>query len=97
MRGQNLMDAIQQPQAAERSRSFKIFVNTRQKTVDEDELSFDQVVRLAYDPVPSGPGITFTVSYRHAAQKPSEGTLVSGQSVEIKNGTAFNVTQTDKS
>lgn len=43
------------------------------------------------------PGITITVSYRHADQHPTQGTLVSGRSVRIKNGTVFNVTSTDKS
>ncbi|MFC1421296.1 multiubiquitin domain-containing protein [Streptacidiphilus cavernicola] len=84
-------------QQSERGHEYKIFVNTRERTVHEDELSFEHVVRLAYDPVPQGPGVTFTVGYRHAAQHPAEGTLVAGQSVKVKNRTVFNVTQTDKS
>ena len=92
------MDTLPQPQhPTELHRAFEIFVNTRPKTVERRELTFEQVVALAFDPVPSGPGITLTVSYRHADQHPAQGTLVAGQSVKIKNGTAFNAYSTDKS
>jgi hypothetical protein len=86
-------------ESAERGlhREYKIIVNTREKTVDHDELSFDEIVRLAFHPVPTGPNVVFTIGYRHAAQHPAEGTLAVGGHVKIKNGTTFNVTQTDKS
>ena len=80
-----------------------IIVNGRERVVSSsalssnDELSFDAVVRLAFDPPPSGPDIMFTVSYRNGAGRPPEGRLVAGQSVKVKNGTVFNVTLTDKS
>lgn len=80
-----------------RRREYKIIVNTREKTVDEDELFFNKIVRLAFHPVPAGPNVVFTVSYRHAAQRPAEGTLAVGGHIKVKNGTIFNVTQTDKS
>jgi hypothetical protein len=76
---------------------YKITVNTREKTVDHDELSFDEIVRLAFEPVPSGPNVLFSIGFRHAAQHPSAGTVPVGGTVTIKNGTAFNVTATDKS
>jgi hypothetical protein len=60
-------------------------------------LTFEHVVRLAVDPVPSGPNILITVSYRNAAGHKPAGTLVKGETVKIKNETVFNVTVTDKS
>lgn len=77
--------------------AYKITVNTREKTVDHDELFFDEIVRLAFDPVPSGPNVLISIGFRHAAQHPSAGTVPVGGTVTIKNGTAFNVTATDKS
>ena len=77
-------------------KTFTVIVNGQEKKVSEETLSFDAVVALAFNPVPTGPNIMFTVTYRKA-KEPHEGTLVKGQSVEIKNGTIFNVTQTDKS
>ncbi|MFI8877879.1 multiubiquitin domain-containing protein [Streptomyces sp. NPDC055243] len=78
-------------------RDYKIVVNAREKTVHQDTLTFEEVVRLALDPVPSGPNVLITVSFRHAHQKPADGTLSTGESVQIKNGTVFTVVATDKS
>jgi hypothetical protein len=83
------------PEPAEHE--YRIVVNGREKLVSTHELSFDEVVQLAFDPVPTGPNIVFTVSYRHAAGEKPAGTLVEGQTVKIKNETIFHVTQTDKS
>jgi len=76
---------------------YKIVVNAREKRVDHDVLSFDEVVGLAFDPVPTGPNVVFSIGFRHAAQHPSAGTVAVDGTVTIKNGTVFNVTATDKS
>jgi hypothetical protein len=60
-------------------------------------LSFDQIVKLAFENPPSGPNIMFTVTYRNGPPKNPEGTLLEGQSVRIKDKMVFNVTPTDKS
>lgn len=72
-----------------------IIVNGREKTYVGKEITFAQVVALA-DNLPTGPNILYTVTYRKAEEE-SEGTLVPGKSVKLKNGTTFNVTATDKS
>ena len=80
-----------------------IVVNGRQRilssnTLSSDgEISFEEIVKLAFDPPPSGPGIVFTMSYRNGAGRPPDGRLVAGQSVKVKDGTVFNVSFTDKS
>lgn len=76
---------------------FDIVVNGRPKTVPSEELTFDEVVSLAFDPVPTGPYITFAVSYRNGGGRPPEGTLVQGGRAKVQDGTVFNVTATDKS
>lgn len=51
---------------------------------------------MAY-PTPPFADTFYTVTYRNA-HEPKEGTLVEGQSVEVKkDGTIFNVKATDKS
>jgi hypothetical protein len=72
-------------------------VNTRPKVVHKRELTFTELVALAFSPVPTGPNIVFTITYRKAAGKKHEGTLAPDQCVKIKDGTIFNVTATDKS
>jgi hypothetical protein len=92
--------AVSHPDTASemaRPRTYKIIVNGQERTVSTDTLSFEEVVSLAFNPVPTGPYVLVTVSFRHADQKPAEGTLTAGTSVQIKNRTVFSVTATDKS
>jgi hypothetical protein len=78
-------------------KEFKIFVNTREKTVTSEILTFEEVVTLAFGTVPSGDGVMVTVVFHHAHQNPADGTLVAGRSVRIKNKTSFDVEQTNRS
>lgn len=74
-----------------------IIVNGRQKVVTAREMSFADIVALAFDPPPTGPNIVFTITYRRGEGDKPEGTLIEGESVKIKEGMIFNVTATDKS
>jgi hypothetical protein len=75
-----------------------IIINGQEKTTIEKELTFEEVVSLAYDGnPPSGPNWEFTVTYRRGHGDKPEGSLVAGQSVKVKKGMIFNVRATDKS
>lgn len=74
-----------------------IIVNGRPKVVTERELSFDEIVALAFDDPPTGPYIVFTITYRRGHGNKPEGSLVEGETVKVKDGMIFNVTATDKS
>jgi len=78
-------------------KKFTIIVNGRPKDVEVEELSFEDVVKLAFPNPPTGGNIVFTVTFRGADEDPSQGTLIPGEKVEIKDGTKFDVTATDKS
>lgn len=80
-----------------RPRTYTIIVNARKREVQTDVLTFDQVVALAFDPVPTGPNILITVTYRHGPSENREGEMKPGQSVSIKNEMIFSVLATDKS
>lgn len=75
---------------------FEIIVNARPKTVKGPEVTFEQVVQLAF-PGSHKPTVVFSITYSKAASVPPTGELGAGGSVKIKTGTIFNVTQTDKS
>lgn len=79
------------------NKEYTIIVNGREKTVTEKELSFDDIVALAFDNPPTGPNIVFTITYRRGHGNKPEGSLVEGETVKIKDGMIFNVTATDKS
>ena len=78
-------------------KGFWIIVNGREKTVEDEELTFEQVIALAFDDPPKGEFICFTITYRQAGGRKPEGTLVEGESVKLRDGTVINVTVTDKS
>jgi hypothetical protein len=78
-------------------KTFTVIVNGREKTVTTKELTFAQVVALAFDNPPTGPNIVFTITYRRGEGNKPDGTLSEGGSVKVKDGMIFNVTPTDKS
>lgn len=71
-----------------------IIVNARPKKFDGDQITYSQVVLLAY-PDETNPDIIFTVTY--VGPHVQDGTLVEGQSVEINNGMKFDVNKTNRS
>jgi hypothetical protein len=79
------------------TKDFTIVVNGRERVVTSKELTFDEVVGLAFDNPPTGPNITFTITYRRGHGEKPEGSLVEGGAVKVKDGMIFNVKATDKS
>lgn len=82
---------------SEKDKEVTIIVNGRRKVVTKGKLTFQEVLALAFDPVPQGENWLFTVSYTKGPKEKPKGTLTEGQSVNITNGMIFNVTATDKS
>lgn len=81
-----------------REKLITIIVNGREKTVTKSELTFAEVVKLAFDNPPYGANTLFTITYRKGGNEHRpEGHLVEGGTVKVKKGTIFNVTATDKS
>jgi hypothetical protein len=86
------------PVAGSHDKSVIIVVNGRERTVTKDELTFNEVVKLAFDNPPHGVNTLFTITYRKGGNEHRpEGHLVEGGTVKVKKGTIFNVTATDKS
>ncbi len=78
-------------------KDFTIIVNGRKKIVPEKELSFDQVVALAFNPVRTEPDVLYTVTYGRGPKANPEGSLLPSGKVKLKDGMVFIVTETDKS
>jgi hypothetical protein len=84
----------------ELERKSNIKVNGRNREIEGDVATFEQVVKFAFPSGPSKPNTRFTVTYRNAAQVPAMGELDPHQSVKVKTGrepeeeTIFNVTET---
>lgn len=74
-----------------------IVVNGEPHEVPKDEITFDEVVVLAYPGGPQGPNIIYSVTYRKGPEHKPKGILAEGGSVKVKNGMIFDVRVTDKS
>lgn len=75
----------------------KIIVNTREKEWGEKTISYEQVVVLAFGSYSAEEGVVYTVEYSKGPKENSEGSLVKGQAVEVKEGMIFNVKHTNRS
>lgn len=77
-------------------KNYEIIVNGQQETVTDKTVTYEQVVTFAY-PTPPSADAVITVTFR-GAQKPKEGSLKPGGTVDVKKeGAIFNVTSTTKS
>jgi hypothetical protein len=89
------------PQTSEQDKehhekTVTIIVNGRPKEVREGELTYEQVINLAYDNnPPTGPNVVITVTYSKG-EGGKQGSLQPGQSVRVVAGMVFNVRATDK-
>ena len=61
------------------------------------EITYEQIIHLAFDNPPYGENTIFTVTYKRGGDHKPEGSLVAGESVKLKKGMIFNVVATDKS
>lgn len=75
--------------------TYTIIVNGRSRTTSDGELSYTQVVQLAYPGVLNDGTILYTVSYANPHGR--DGTLAEGQEVKVKDGMSFNVGKTNRS
>lgn len=74
-----------------------IIVNTREKEVEGKEVTFDQIVRFAFENSPTGSNIEITIAYRKGHGDKPSGTMHLGDPLKVKEGMIFDVTATDKS
>jgi len=78
-------------------KGYLIIINGQEKMVEDESLTFEQIVRLEYGKCMNGETISLTITYEKGGGRKSEGTLVEGETVKIKNGTIFNVAETNRS
>lgn len=79
------------------AKTVTIIVNGREREVEKGDLSYEQVVNIAYNNnPPQGENVIITVKYSRAEGN-KNGTLLPGGTVKAKEGMIFDVTATDKS
>jgi hypothetical protein len=77
---------------------FEVVVNAELHALRDAEVTFDEVVELAFPGGGANPDNIFRVDFEDAASKPHSGSLVKGGTVEVKkNGTEFSVIRSVRS
>lgn len=74
-----------------------VIINGRPRQVSDKELTFREVVALAFENPPFGDNIVYTVTFKRGHGGKPEGTLVEGETLKPKEGMLINVVRTDKS
>lgn len=80
-----------------RPRVITIYINGTAKSVTAKRLSYEDLVRLAFENPPTGPEVQFTITYSNGPEGQTSGAVTPGNSVKIKNGMEFDVTPTNRS
>lgn len=96
-KGKIMKEEQNKHEAPGQNKEFTIIVNAREKTFIGREISFNQVVELAFGSVSTNPNIVYTVTYKRGEGDKPEGAMEQGDTVKVKEGMIFNATQTDKS
>ncbi|WP_162458476.1 multiubiquitin domain-containing protein [Pseudactinotalea terrae] len=78
-------------------RTIEIYVNARPYDVPDRDVTFEQVVALAFPGQAPGAGAEYVVTYTRAQHGNDSGSLAPGQSVRVKKGTSFAVQITTRS
>jgi hypothetical protein len=74
-----------------------IVVNTRNHPWSQPQISYGQLVALAYPGEVPDANLTFTVRYTRGHGGHGAGTLTAGQSVKVKEGMVFDVARSTRS
>jgi len=91
---QNQTEAI----SKDKDKTVTIIVNGRQRSWPKNsEISYEQVIHLAFENPPTGDGIQITVNYTRGEGHKPTGSLVEGESVKVKEGMVFDVESTNRS
>jgi len=78
-------------------KEVSIIVNGTPKKWEKKEISFKEVILLAYDIYIDRPTMVYTVAYEDGPKQNPEGSMTRDTSVFVKNKMVFHATATDKS
>jgi Multiubiquitin len=76
---------------------FTLIVNGEEVKEPNQVLTFVEVLNLAFPSPRPVPDSDYSITFKNASSTPRNGQLNPGGSVEVKNGTHFDVTPTNRS
>ena len=79
------------------AKTVTVVVNGRSRSVPKNaDLSYRDVVTLAFGDAPTHERVQHSVTYSRGTGSKPTGTLRDGQTVKVKDGMEFDVTQTNR-
>ena len=81
----------------DQDKAVTIVINGTLKEVSKGELSYAELIALAFDKPPTGDGVQFSIQYTRGHKDNPKDSMVEGQSVKVKEGMEFDVTPTNRS
>lgn len=91
-------DKDREPHDEHKEKTVTILVDgTPHEVPKKENITYAEVVTLAYPDFPQHPEITYSVTYTHGAGGNPEGILTPGGSVKVKDGMSFRVNRTGQS
>lgn len=90
---QNATNESAHAEKGNKDKTIVIIVNGQEVSVPAKpkEISYEQVVKIAYPQYEENDQIIYTVAYSKGPSENQKGTLVKGQTVKLKKGMIFNV------
>ena len=80
-----------------KEKDVEIFINGQEKIANKGELSYEEIVTLAFGNYEFNPDVIYTILYFKGDSPKPKGELVKGESVKVMHGMIINVTRTDRS
>lgn len=84
-------------EAPGQTKEVEIFINSRSKSVTGKEISYTDVVKLAFADAFQNPNTVYTVTYRYAEGNKPGGSMVEGDTIKLRKEMQFNVAFTTRS
>lgn len=93
----NAVDSASTEKQKDKKKQVTIIVGGQPKEWDKEQISFDQVVQLAYPDATQGDNKIYYVTYENGPKQNREGSMDPGEKVHVQEGMEFVVERGDKS
>jgi len=81
---------------SETPKEITIILNSEKKPWSTKEITFKEVIILAFGEYVENEQIAYSVTYSKGPDDKKEGTMIKGSVVKVKEGMIFNVTRSNK-
>jgi hypothetical protein len=85
------------PATTAHEKQVTVIVNGRDKVVPKEDLSYWDVVKLAFPDATPNDTTYYTITFKRGQGNKPEGTLVAGETLKVKEGMIINVSPTTRS